>query len=196
MTAMAIAQPIIGAVTGHQANQAADRAANRQNDFQREMSNTAHQRQVKDLRAAGLNPILSAMGSGASTPQGAQPNITSLGEGISSGANTGIAMKQMQADLKLKEATTHNTNDSSRKVVQEAQLTGLQTREQIEKNKQAVMHTEMLKQTIPAMIREARAKGDWAQVNQLMGIIKTGTSSAADAAGLLSPIKFSFPKGK
>ena len=85
----------------------AKQAAGRQMDFQREMSNTAYQRAMSDMRAAGINPIMVTKLGGASTPTGAMARTPDMGKMGSDAMKNYATAQQVQ----LTNAQTRNTNE-------------------------------------------------------------------------------------
>lgn len=75
-------------------------SAQKQRHWSENMSNTAHQRQVADLKKAGLNPVLSATGTGASVPNVAQAQIPPAGNILNQAVSNAIAAKTARANVK------------------------------------------------------------------------------------------------
>lgn len=89
---------LIGANSQSNTNSANAALSQAQMDFQERMSDSAHQREVKDLEAAGLNPMLSAMHGGASTPAGSMAVMQSPAAlGLQAG-NSAFANRKLSAE--------------------------------------------------------------------------------------------------
>lgn len=129
------------------------REARKNREWQERMSSTAHQREVLDMKMAGINPIMSARGGGASTPPGAMADFSELPKA----AGTALMLKQAQANVDLTEANTAKTvaeKDFLRDSFQ------LRLREQGARTDIGELDAQKARDVLPFAIRQARAQLD------------------------------------
>lgn len=149
--------------------------ASKNRRFQERMSSTAHQREVFDLRAAGINPMLSRMGSGASSPGGDRAEMKDLG-------SSALGAQMTRAQIELTKAQTQGvvaTTQATVRATEEAH-SGMDFRLASLRNASDLsrLSVEERRQLVPLALERARA-----EISQI-----TNSAEAARARGRLDDL--------
>lgn len=113
--------------------------AEQDRSWQERMANSAHQREIADLKAAGLNPVLSVTGgNGAVTPSGSSASVSKPSVDMSLPSKVmDMAIAQLNSATALQTTAMNNANalqvvyDQGINALNQIEYTGLQTRKNI-----------------------------------------------------------------
>lgn len=162
--------------------------ATKSRQWQENMSNSAYQRSMADMRAAGLNPMLAMGGGGASSGGGATASASNapamqdtLGKGLTSALDTLRFRKELdQTDSNVK------LNEASEKTQQTQQALNVSNSTVAKKN------AEMLEAKLPAVKAQAKLDKLDAEINEKAAPLDHTLKRTGDMLGQANSAKDLF----